>query len=279
MASAPQTAAMPSMSMPTPEPMRDAAGAPGAAALSEPLAPSVEPSEAADAASATDPLAVLGERLAAWRAQGACRGDPAAFLALEALARRAAGQPARVRAVLVQRLEARADAFAARLAAALATGLSAPQAVGHSAPPAAAAPSAPADRGALGRLADELARRNRAAPEDGPPLLATAETQSRPPELKALRRFRGTWSRLSAQQRLREATAQVPAQAGPLNSHHLVHRALALMQQLAPGYLEHFVAYADALQSIEQLQSPPAPVPAKGELRAAPVRRRSSRSR
>ncbi|WP_242873854.1 DUF2894 domain-containing protein [Pseudacidovorax intermedius] len=262
---------MPSMPMSPPEPMRDPAGAPGAAALLEPLAPSVEPSEAADAASAADPLAVMGERLAAWRAQDAHRADPAAFLALETLARRAAGQPARVRAVLAQRLEARADAFAARLAAVPADGPSAPPAVGHSAPPA--------DRGALGRLADELARRNRAAPEDGPPLLATAETQSRPPELKALRRFRGTWSRLSAQQRLREATAQVPAQAGPLNSHHLVHRALALMQQLAPGYLEHFVAYADALQSIEQLQAPPAPVPAKGELRAAPVKRRSSRSR
>ena len=240
------------------------------------------------------PLAALQARLAARREAEAHRADPAAFLALEALARRTAGQPERIRQLLLARLEAAVARYEARLAswpdkaAAERAGQPKPSPspaarplVGRT-PPLAAAARAPVPgtpRGALGLLADGLAQRGRAAPEDGPPLLATAEGQSRPPELKALRRFRGTWSRLSAQQRLREATAQVPAQAGPLNSHHLVHRALALMQQLSPGYLEHFVGHVDALLSIEQLQSPPPPPPVKGELRSAATRRKATRAR
>lgn len=240
------------------------------------------------------PLAALQARLAAWREAEDHRADPAAFLAMEALARRTAGQPERIRQLLLARLEAALVRYEARLAswpdrrtgerAAQPEASPSPEArppVGRTPPPASTArvPVPRPVRGALGLLADSLAQRGRAAPEDGPPLLATAEGQSRPPELKALRRFRGTWSRLSAQQRLREATAQVPAQAGPLNSHHLVHRALALMQQLAPGYLEHFVGHVDALLSIEQLQSPPPPPPVKGELRAATPRRKSARGR
>ncbi|UWX03881.1 DUF2894 domain-containing protein [Pseudoxanthomonas sp. NC8] len=34
----------------------------------------------------------------------------------------------------------------------------------------------------------------------------------------------------------------------------LVHRALQLMQATAPGYLQHFIAYADALSSLQQLR-------------------------
>ncbi|WP_234192063.1 DUF2894 domain-containing protein [Pseudacidovorax sp. NFM-22] len=251
-------------------------------------------------------MAALQARLAAWRDAGADRADPAAFLAMDALARRTAGQPQRIQQLLLPRLEAAFDRYATKLTAwpgpagearAAAPAHTAARAPLPSRPPAlsgaaagrgtaataavaaVATPAATAPRGALGQLADALGQRGRGAAEDGPPLLATAEGQSRPPELKALRRFRGTWSRLSAQQRLREATAQVPAQAGPLNSHHLVHRALALMQQLSPGYLEHFVGHVDALLSIEQLQSPPPPPPVKGELRAATPRRKSARGR
>ncbi|WP_295375334.1 DUF2894 domain-containing protein [uncultured Pseudacidovorax sp.] len=254
-------------------------------------------------------MAALQARLAAWRDAGADRADPAAFLAMEALARRTAGQPQRIQQLLLPRLEAALDRYAASLTAwpgptgearaaapahttaraplpsrppalsGVAAGRGTAATVAVAAVAAVATPAATPPRGALGQLADALAQRGRGAAEDGPPLLATAEGQSRPPELKALRRFRGTWSRLSAQQRLREATAQVPAQAGPLNSHHLVHRALALMQQLSPGYLEHFVGHVDALLSIEQLQSPPPPPPVKGELRAATPRRKSARGR
>jgi hypothetical protein len=72
------------------------------------------------------------------------------------------------------------------------------------------------------------------------------------PEARTLQFFKRTWSRLSADQRLAQSRATLPDNAGPLNSHHLVHRSLALMRELSPEYLEHFVAYVDALQWIEQ---------------------------
>jgi len=64
--------------------------------------------------------------------------------------------------------------------------------------------------------------------------------------------FKRTWSRLSADQRLAQSRASLPGNAGPLNSHHLVHRSLTLMRELSPEYLERFVGYIDALQWLEQ---------------------------
>ncbi len=87
-------------------------------------------------------------------------------------------------------------------------------------------------------------------------------------ELASVRRFRGTWSRLSAQERLRQTFEQVPPQAGPLNALHLLHRALVQMQELSPDYLQHFVAHVDALLWLEQVH----------QAAQAPSAARSSRS-
>jgi hypothetical protein len=75
---------------------------------------------------------------------------------------------------------------------------------------------------------------------------------------KTLQFFKRTWSRLSAEQRLAQSRASLPENAGPLNSQHLVHRSLTLMQTLSPEYLERFVAYIDALQWLEQSNEAPA---------------------
>ena len=40
----------------------------------------------------------------------------------------------------------------------------------------------------------------------------------------------------------------------------LVHRALHLMRAASPGYLQHFIAYADTLSSLQQLQQAVAPL-------------------
>jgi len=40
--------------------------------------------------------------------------------------------------------------------------------------------------------------------------------------------------------------------AGPLNSHFLVLRALGLMRDVAPEYLEHFVPYIEALLWLDE---------------------------
>jgi hypothetical protein len=92
------------------------------------------------------------------------------------------------------------------------------------------------------------------------------------PEPRTLQFFRRTWSRLSADQRLAQSRASLPDNAGPLNSQHLVHRALVLMRELSPEYLEHFVGYIDALQWLEQAGEAAAAELANGPRAAAPRR-------
>ena len=116
-----------------------------------------------------------------------------------------------------------------------------------------AEPANPA-RGALAELVDHAARQ-KPAPVLGP---ATKPRETGPHKAATdaaaptLQFFKRTWSRLSADQRLAQSRATLPGNAGPLNSHHLVHRSLTLMRELSPEYLERFVGYIDALQWLEQ---------------------------
>lgn len=80
----------------------------------------------------------------------------------------------------------------------------------------------------------------------------TAAQVAAPQPLKAVAAYQGTWSRLRAEQRLRQALAQVPAQAGPLNSSHVVHRVLKALHELSPAYLDAFMAHIDTLLALEQ---------------------------
>ena len=156
----------------------------------------------------------------------------------EALARRAAAQPEPVRRRLAVRLAA----------------------LEQGAADVVAQPATPRARGPLGRLADALARGD-AGPAT-PAAMASglcAAPEAALPELQALQRFRATWSRLAAEERVQQALAHVPPQAGPLNSSHLVYRALLLMRETAPEYLQRFVPYVDALLWLEQMQAPSVP--------------------
>ena len=65
---------------------------------------------------------------------------------------------------------------------------------------------------------------------------------------------RDTWAQVRTDSQLRASLHDLPGDAGPLNSGMLVHRALHLMRAVSPGYLQHFIAYADTLSSLEQLQ-------------------------
>jgi len=114
--------------------------------------------------------------------------------------------------------------------------------------------ASPMARGPLAELVDHAARQKAAS--------STAATSPRTPPNKSdagtaadpttVQFFKRTWSRLSADQRLAQSRASLPDNAGPLNSHHLVHRSLTLMRELSPEYLERFVGYVDALQWLEQ---------------------------
>lgn len=71
-------------------------------------------------------------------------------------------------------------------------------------------------------------------------------------ELKTLREFRNTWSKLSADKQVAQALGQAPMNAGPINSHSLVLRSLALMRTISPDYLNRFMTYADTLLCLDQ---------------------------
>jgi hypothetical protein len=71
-------------------------------------------------------------------------------------------------------------------------------------------------------------------------------------ELKTVRQFRSTWSKLSIGKEVARALEQAPRDAGPINSHMLVLRSLALMREVSPDYLNRFMTYADTLLSLDQ---------------------------
>jgi hypothetical protein len=71
-------------------------------------------------------------------------------------------------------------------------------------------------------------------------------------ELKTIRNFRNTWSKLSADNQVAQALKQAPKNAGPINSHMLVLRSLALMRDISPDYLNRFMSYTNTLLSLDQ---------------------------
>jgi hypothetical protein len=90
------------------------------------------------------------------------------------------------------------------------------------------------------------------------------------PELKTIRNFRNTWSKLSVEKQVTQALGQAPANAGPINSHMLVLRSLALMRDISPDYLNRFMTYADTLLCLDQGEKEKAIVPKKRPAAKAP---------
>ncbi len=100
----------------------------------------------------------------------------------------------------------------------------------------------------------------RPAPVRAPSPLAQLNrdiTTAAPPgrELRSAQSFRDTWSRICAEDEVTQAVEQGPENAGPLNSHRLVLRTLALMRDLSPDYLRRFLSHADTLLWLDQAQS------------------------
>lgn len=215
-------------------------------------------------------------QLQAWREQGDDRLDPLGFHVIEALARRAADHGGAVRRRLDERLAQLMQAYADRLAdgkpaadapSARAAQIDAIAAADPRRSPAALRPSAPRPPGPLAELAAFLAYPGDAG-DDADAAAAQARRDAYP-DLPALDYFREVWSGLSADRQVRQSQEQVHKNAGPLNSNQLVHRALTLMRELSPGYLQQFVAYAETLAWMEQVTAAAAPAPAKDAPRAA----------
>ncbi|WP_369915773.1 DUF2894 domain-containing protein [Xanthomonas sp. NCPPB 3005] len=200
------------------------------------------------------------ELLGAWRQRQAERLDPLRFRFIEALARRVDAHHGQARRLLEQKLSALLDAYAADLARMPAAttadaetdtddGAAIADTDTDTAPPATATATA---RSPLGELLQRFAG---GAAHDAHDANDTANAMPPQPaqQLPALDDARRLWTELRSRSQLRQSLQQAPADAGPLNSGVLVHRALALMRTLSPGYLQHFLAYVDALSWLQQM--------------------------
>jgi hypothetical protein len=191
--------------------------------------------------------------------------DPAGFAHVQALARRLPAQPEAVQRLLEGRLQAAQAAHARRCAEAR-------QAL------AAQAEQLLARRPALAREVRQLLAHGDAAgvrrlalrtESDGGSSLASLNQAIRsaaaaraaqsapagdsdPEELTSARSFRRAWERERSAGQVDQALARRPANAGPLNSHALVLQSLALMRELSPDYLQHFLLHVETLQWLEQ---------------------------
>jgi len=202
-----------------------------------------------DAERSSTPTTALSEGLEALRAQGAPRVDPVRFRHIEALQRRAAAHQGETRRLL--------DARLARLMSTCA------QAVVQA---STAAPKLRNQAPTRSALAELLAH----------PAGPTADAGQRTPhahapnELKTVRYFRSTWSRLRVDQQMVQALAGVPDQAGPLNTQRLLHQAMTALRDVSPAYVHRLMAQVEALLWLEDA-GPVAPAPRKADRPTRPA--------
>lgn len=194
-----------------------------------------------------DAAATVRAQLDAWQASGADRADPVRFRLMQALAARAAGHGGAARQLLEARLQELIAAYAAIVPGnADNTGETTCQ------------PAPTPAVSALGALVHDLSARTRpaiaATSNDARPL-APAPTGDAPLADTLADYFRETWARVSVEQQFRQSLERVPENAGPLNTDHLVHRALSLMRETSPEYLRHFLSYVEGMAWLEQLSA------------------------
>ena len=75
-----------------------------------------------------------------------------------------------------------------------------------------------------------------------------------PAESPRLRQLRQQLHTIGVRKQVSRAMAQAPRNAGPINSHMLVLRALGLMRSISPAYLDRFVAQVDTLLRLEDAE-------------------------
>lgn len=217
--------------------------------------------------------------LDAWREGGADRVDPVRFRFLQAMAGRSASLDGLARKLLDERLAGHLNAYAQLLDADADAETDAnpdaePSAERNAPPPAEPANDAPsALAGLLAYLADPSLNTPDGEPDRNRDALGLRDAY---PDVQMLEYFRAVWSRVSADRQVRQSQQQVHKNAGPLNSNQLVHRALSLMRELSPGYLQQFLSYTDALMWMEQIHAATAPAPKDAARGAA---KKTSRAR
>ena len=207
--------------------------------------------------------------IASLRAEGAECFDAAGWHYVVTLARRTAAQEGSVRRLLEVKLERALASFSERLAQARSAAAELVADTGKTQAQAASELQRLFERGdfkGLRHLSATLEAREECAvlaelvlrlepalagtagqvPAHHP--TARAATVASPTlELKTVRESRATWARMSVDKQLALSMKQGPINAGPINSHMLVLRSLAMMQEISPDYLGRLVSYADTL--------------------------------
>ena len=199
----------------------------------------------------------IAPRLAAWPVEDGDRCDPIGFARIDALARRTAAMSGPVRTLLDARLGELVDAYAPRTR--------------HPRPVTEAALTGPGPgAGGLAALLVHLGRGETTAGAPDPTHAVATE---------ALDEMRRLSTAVRTESQVRQALDQAPENAGPLNSANLVHRALVVMSEQAPGYLHAFMDYVDTLARLESMNlSPDAPRRDVGVAAASAKRRRRKAS-
>jgi len=234
--------------------------------------------ETADAP--TDSAADLNAQIASLRTAGAERFDPVRLHYIDVLARRASAHQGNVRRMLDAKLAQALEAFKERFDHAQRNARKAVAGSVAQYPDAADALQsllATGDFNGLRRLVATLKTREQCAalgalvrrldqhpPENADarpgasssasPAASSLEIAGSRSELKTIRNFRNTWSKLSVDKQVTQALEQAPANAGPINSHMLALRSLALMRDISPDYLNRFMSYADTLLCLDQCE-------------------------
>ena len=203
-------------------------------------------------------LEPIDQRLLALREAGAARLDPVGWHYIEVLANRTLAQTGAARELLQHKLDKALQEAQCQLEAALDTPSDAEE------PPSAQAGSS----SPLARLLQEMAP----APMPSARSVATSKPAAWPAENPRVRQFRKQLSKISVQKQVTQAIAQAPVNAGPINSHMLVLRALGLMQDISPDYLNRFMTHLDTLLCLEEAEKARLLAP---KSRAAPKARKT----
>ena len=165
--------------------------------------------------------------LDALRAAGAARVDAVGWHYIETLASRTQAQSGAARVLLHAKLQEALQRFDARMTAAT---------LPQSHPEALPSP--------LATLLQDM------GPKTAPQ--GSGRTTGWPSENPRIQAFKKQLSQLSVQKQVRQAMAQAPQNAGPINSHMLVLRSLGLMRDISPDYLNRFMAHVDTLLCLEE---------------------------
>lgn len=199
------------------------------------------------------------------RGEGAQRFDPVRFHYMEVLSKRIHAQQADVRRILERKLSVALTDYRERFRQARQVANNEASDLSGRRPDVAqvarlrGATALPTtDFVSLAELNRYIQSRTREGVERG--LDGDGENRS---EMKSVRHFRQAWSRICAEDQVEQAVEQGPENAGPLNSHMLVLRSLALMRQLSPDYLQRFLSHVDSLLWLDQVNPKHMPLQAK----------------